>query len=109
MDNFQKPQETAQASAPEAAPQTPAPPPVTFVTPPEPANLRKSNKKGLFIGFALAFVVLLTGGGAFAFYTYQNNNPEKVLADALANTISSFGEKSPSTTLGSLTYEYKGD
>lgn len=109
MDDFQKPQEPAQASAPEAAPQTPAPPPVTFVTPPEPANLRKSNKKGLFIGFALAFVFLLTGGGAFAFYTYQNNKPEKVLADALANTISSFGEKSSSTTLGSLTYEYKGD
>ncbi|MFO0970824.1 MAG: hypothetical protein U0520_00525 [Candidatus Saccharimonadales bacterium] len=109
MDDFQNPQEPAQASVSEAVPQTPTPPPATFVTPPEPANLRKSNKKGLFIGFALAFVVLLTGGGAFAFYNYQNNKPEKVLADALANTISSFGEESSSTTLGSLTYEYKGD
>lgn len=109
MDDFQNPQEPAQASAPEAVPQAPTPPPANLVTPPKPANLRKSNKKSLFICFALALIVLLSGGGAFAFYTYQNNKPEKILADALANTVSSFSEKSSSATLGSLTYEYKGD
>lgn len=81
--------------------------PVQPVMPP-PVLVPKKSKKKLLIGLVV-LAILLVGGGALAAYTYLNNKPEKVLADALANTASDLTEKKPSAMIGTLTFESKGD
>lgn len=69
----------------------------------------KKRNKLLFIGLPILLVVLLlSGGGAFAWYTVMNNKPEKVLADAFTNTVGDLLAKRPSEAVGVLTYEMKG-
>lgn len=73
----------------------------------QPKKRLRINKKI----FAILIVVFLFlgGGGAFAYYTIQNNRPEKVLADALSNTMTDLLDRKPSSAIGSLKYEFKGD
>ncbi len=68
----------------------------------------KKSKKMLFIGIVLA-VIVLAGVVLAGAYVYMNNKPEKVLADALANTASDLLDKKPSSTIGELSFESKGD
>lgn len=68
----------------------------------------KKSKKGLLVGIIIALLVLVGGGVATGVYVYMNNKPEKVLADALTNTMSDLLGKSPSSSVGSVTFESKG-
>lgn len=70
-----------------------------------PAN---KSKKPLLIGVILA-VIVLAGAALAGTYVYMNNKPEKVLADAFANTASDLLDKKPASTIGELSFESKGD
>jgi len=48
----------------------------------------KKSKKGLLIGLIAAGALVLMGGGSAAAYTFWYSNPQKVIADAMVNTIS---------------------
>lgn len=47
----------------------------------------KKSKKGLVIGLIAAGALVLMGGGSAAAYTFWYSNPDKVIADAMVNTI----------------------
>lgn len=84
----------------------PGPPASSF------ANTNSSSKKKRFLFVVvIVFLVLLIigGGGSFAYYTAMNNKPEKVLADALSNTIKDVLDRNPSSMIGYVKYEYKGE
>lgn len=56
----------------------------------------------------IALVVLLSlGGGAYAYMSMLNNSPEKVLADAFANTTKDILDEKPVQLLGTLKVESK--
>lgn len=60
----------------------PAPNTLT-VQPMEPAK----SKKGLIIGLIIASILVFLGGGSVAGYTFWYSNPDKVISDAIVNTI----------------------
>lgn len=71
----------------------PAPAPVEQAEPSQPATEmpapKKSGKKKFVIAGIVALVIaLLAGGGAFAYFGWYQN-PDKVIADSLVNTLSS--------------------
>ncbi len=89
--------------APESPPVQPPSSVVSQVNP-----LPKRKKMKLFIILVLLAIVVVSGGALAATYVYMNNKPEKVLADALSNTINDTLEGKPTTTLGSVVFESKG-
>lgn len=111
-----KPAQATQPTEPTVQPQpavggtpnvTPAPQPISTVQPV--TQPPKSSKKRMIISGVILAVLLLLGIGAFLGYNYLNNKPEKVLADALTNTMSDIVEKKPASTIGQLVFESKGD
>ena len=70
----------------------------------------KQKKKRLLkiIIIVLVFLLILGGGGGYAYYTIMNNKPEKVLADALGNSLKDLLDRKPSSAIGSIKYEFKG-
>lgn len=97
-------------------PNSPSPQGFKISEPGQPAssftNTNSSSKKKRFLLVAvIVFLVLLIigGGGGFAYYTAMNNKPEKVLADALSNTIKDVLDRNPSSMIGSVKYEFKGE
>ncbi len=75
-----------------AGPLAPAPNVGNSVPPQAPK--RKLPGKKLLVGVA-AVLLLGLGGSAFAYVNIMNNSPEKVLADALANTMKDVFDKKP--------------
>ncbi len=107
------------AQAPAPNPTTEQPPQSTIITPgqysaqpyvgpPEPEPLPKKRRlpKILLIVFVILFVGL--SGGAYAYWNILNNSPEKILADALSNTMTDLLARQPATTVGTMVYESKG-
>lgn len=47
----------------------------------------KKSKKGLMIGLIIVGVLAVLGGGLVSAYTFWYSNPNKVVSDALINTI----------------------
>lgn len=89
--------------------------PFLFSTPGQSASgivdTESKQKKKRFLTIimvALVFLLILGGGGGFAYYTAMNNRPEKVLADALGNTLKDLLDRKPSSAIGSIKYEFKG-
>lgn len=78
-----QPSEPSQSPMPE---QSPAPTPQPVAVDPQPPK-KSGKKKFVIAGVVAAVLVLLTAGGAFAYFWYQN--PDKVIADSLVNTLSS--------------------
>lgn len=66
---------------------------------------RRPGKKILAI--VAAVMVLGLGGSAFAYVTIMNNSPEKVLADALANTMTDVLDKKPYQMASTVKFESK--
>ena len=73
------------------APDAPAIQPVEQTTPfaptPAPEFGPKKSKKPLFIGLIIAGVLLFLSGGTALAYNYWYQNPDKVVSDAIVNTI----------------------
>lgn len=69
---------------------------------------RKFSKKTKMVFTLLAVLLVLVVGGAISGYLYLNNKPEKVLADALTNSVTDLLAKKPATTTGTFTYVVKG-
>lgn len=73
-------------------------------------NPRKKRKKLIkLMSIVLAIFILAGGVGAYAYTTMMNNKPEKVLADALSNSMKDLLDRKPAKAIGKLTYEFKGD
>lgn len=70
---------------------------------------KKQPKKRLILGaFVALLVILFTAAGALT-YRHFNNKPEKVLADALANTVEDLTQKKSSGLSGTFTFAVQGD
>lgn len=69
-------------------PQTPVDPIAAGPTPEGQSEFPpKKKKKGLVVGLIIAAVVVLLGGGSVAAYNLWYQNPDKVVGDALVNTL----------------------
>lgn len=74
----------------------------------EPIAAPKKKRPGKKILLVVSMVLLLgMGGGAFAYWQILNNSPEKVLADALSNTLKDVLDKKPIELKGTVKYESK--
>lgn len=70
----------------------------------------RTKRRILLIALLTLLTFLIVGAvGAYAYYTIQNNKPEKVLADALSNTMTDLLDRKPSSAIGSVKYEFKGE
>jgi hypothetical protein len=57
----------------------------------------------------LLVLLLIGGGGGYAYLNALNNRPEKVLADAISNSMTDLLDRKPSTFVSKTVYESKGD
>lgn len=102
------------ANLPPNSPNTETKPTFAFGSPSQPASAnikveKVRSKKRIFMVLMLVILVIgvLSSGSAFAYYSYVNNKPEKVLADALSNTMKDVLDRKPSSVMGSVKYEFK--
>lgn len=82
-------------------------PPTGQVLAAKPPKRKFGIKKVMLV--ALVLLVAAGGGGAYAYYTVMNNKPEKVLADALSNTMTDVLDRKPMTSVGNLQYVQKSE
>lgn len=84
-----QPVEEAQSTTPSTPAEQPTVTPQPVATADEQPPKQGGKKKKLIIaGVIAAVLALLTGGGAFAYFVWYQN-PDKVIADSLVNTLSS--------------------
>ncbi len=75
---------------------------------PQPLEATKKRRPGKkLIAIVAAVMVLGLGGSAFAYVAIMNNSPEKVLADALANTMTDVLDKKPYQLASTMKFESK--
>lgn len=67
----------------------------------------KGKKIALIVVIIAAFLLAAGGAGAFFYLNHLNNKPEKVLADALANTAADLLDQKPSTTVTKVVVDSK--
>lgn len=70
------------------------------------AQKRRFSGKKLFVAVA-AVLLLGLGGSAYAYISIMNNSPEKVLADALANTMTDMLDGKPLQAVSNMKIEFE--
>ncbi len=76
--------------------------------PPADANFMPPRKSHKWLIIIIILVVLIAAGAAIWWYMdYLNNKPEKVLSDALTNTMTNVLNRTPFTSLSDLTVNSK--
>lgn len=110
-------------STPTSTPPVPNPPPSSqpqvmspqhasgqpLFSPDSPAKPLKSKRRfSKILLIVLLILVLVGGGGAYAYVNALNNRPEKVLADAISNSMSELLDRKPTTFVSKLVYEDGG-
>lgn len=75
------------------------------------SNMQESKKRRLpgkkLLALVAVVVVLGLGGSAFAYVNIMNSSPEKVLADALANTMTDLLDQKPYKMVSNIKFESK--
>lgn len=115
-NNFQPEPAKVESAQPVVNSQQPAVPqfvpPVNntnFAGSPQPAQKPKNNKLFKIILLVATVVLLFGAGGVLAYYQIMNNKPEKVLADAMVNSLTDILNKKPTKFAGMFSFETKSD